>query len=286
MTGYDLREDAIPIQHARASRDIASDYLYKTTYEKQKGHYIGCRTAKEDPKLAWAAKVLKMQNDRLYKKAYNDNKAKISIPVDMVSISAAKEGQALASDVDYRHYLHHWSCFPDQNDVIQARKAYDLQSDAIYKADLEWLRGIGWMPEGSPEVLRVKNAQEILRDSVYRTPVVKLKYTSIVDTPEVVLAKSNAENISIPKYREVWDKDKTSVHIMPDTPEINLARANALNVSNVSTSTDSLFVYKFTSWCYDIPRELFIVKGEKIDWVAMGKTPYHKSLTRKGAGGT
>lgn len=62
---------------------------------------------------------------------------------------------------------------------------------------MEWLRGIGWIPEGSPEVLRVKNAQEIFRDSVYRTPVVNLKYTSIVDTPEVVLAKSNAENISI-----------------------------------------------------------------------------------------
>ncbi|XP_044791472.1 nebulin isoform X30 [Bubalus bubalis] len=232
MTGYDLKADAIGIQHAKASRDIASDYLYKTAYEKQKGHYIGCRNAKEDPKLVWAANVLKMQNDRLYKKAYNDHKAKITIPVDMVSINAAKEGQALASDVDYRHYLHQWSCFPDQNDVIQARKAYDLQSDAIYKADLEWLRGIGWMPEGSPEVLRVKNAQHIFRDSVYRTPVVKLKYTSIVDTPEVVLAKSNAENISIPKYREVWDKDKTSIHIMPDTPEINLARTNALNVSN------------------------------------------------------
>ncbi|XP_059560480.1 nebulin isoform X34 [Myotis daubentonii] len=231
-TGYDLRADAIGIQHAKASRDIASDYLYKTAYEKQKGHYIGCRNAKEDPKLAWAANVLKMQNDRLYKKAYNDHKAKISIPGDMVSISTAKEGQALASNVDYRQYLHQWSCFPDQNDVIHARRAYDLQSDAIYKADLEWLRGIGWMPDGSPEVLRVKNAQEILRDSVYRTPVVNLKYTSIVDTPEVVLAKSNAENISIPKYREVWDKDKTSIHIMPDTPEINLARANALNVSN------------------------------------------------------
>ncbi|KAM5327171.1 nebulin isoform 16-T16 [Glossophaga mutica] len=232
MTGYDLRADAIGFQHAKASRDIASDYLYKTAYEKQKGHYIGCRNAKEDPKLVWAANVLKMQNDRLYKKAYNDHKAKISIPGDMVSISSAKEGQALASNVDYRQYLHQWSCFPDQNDVIHARRAYDLQSDAIYKADLEWLRGIGWMPDGSPEVLRVKNAQEILRDSVYRTPVVNLKYTSIVDTPEVVLAKSNAENISIPKYRELWDKDKTSIHIMPDTPEINLARANALNVSD------------------------------------------------------
>ncbi|ELK04610.1 Nebulin [Pteropus alecto] len=232
MTGYDLRADAIGIQHAKASRDIASDYLYKTAYEKQKGHYIGCRNAKEDPKLVWAANVLKMQNDRLYKKVYNDHKAKISIPGDMVSINTAKESQALASNMDYRQYLHQWSCFPDQNDIIHARKAYDLQSDNIYKADLEWLRGIGWMPDGSPELLRVKNAQEILLDSVYRTPVVKLKYTSIVDTPEVVLAKSNAENISIPKYREVWDKDKTSIHIMPDTPEINLARANALNVSN------------------------------------------------------
>ncbi|XP_053452336.1 nebulin isoform X15 [Nycticebus coucang] len=231
MTGYDLRADAIEIQHAKASRDIASDYLYKTAYEKQKGHYIGCN-AKEDPKLVWAAKVLKMQNDRLYKKAYNDHKAQITIPVDMVSINAAKEGQAIASNVDYRQYLHRWSCFPDQNDVIQARKAYDLQSNAIYKADLEWLRGIGWMPEGSPEVLRVKNAQNILSDNVYRTPVVNLKYTSIVDTPDVVLAKSNAENVSIPKYRELWDKDKTSIHVMPDTPEINLARANALNVSN------------------------------------------------------
>ena len=104
-------------------------YLYKTAYEKQKGHYIGCRNAKEDPKLVWAANVLKMQNDRLYKKAYNDHKARITFPVDMVSINAAKEGQALASDVDYRQYLHQWSCFPDQNDVIQARKAYDLQSD-------------------------------------------------------------------------------------------------------------------------------------------------------------
>nr|XP_023478673.1 nebulin isoform X33 [Equus caballus] len=231
MTGYDLRADAIGFQHAKASRDIASDYLYKTTYEKQKGHYIGLPSAKEDPKLVWAANVMKMQNDRLYKKVYNDHKAKISIPVDMVSITAAKEGQELASNVDYRQYLHHWSCFPDQNDVIQARKAYDLQSDAIYKADLEWLRGIGWMPEGSPEILRVRNAQKIFLDSIYRTPVVKLKYSSIVDTPEVVLAKTNAENISIPKYREVWDKDKTSIHIMPDTPEINLAKVNAVNVS-------------------------------------------------------
>uniref|UniRef100_A0A8C3IRR5 Nebulin n=1 Tax=Chrysemys picta bellii TaxID=8478 RepID=A0A8C3IRR5_CHRPI len=232
MTDYDIRADSIPIRSAKASRDIASEYKYKETHEKQKGHYIGCRTAKEDPKLAWAAHVMKMQNDREYRKAYHNSKAKINIPVDMVSVYAAKEGQLLASDVDYRQYLHQWTCLPDQNDVIQARKAYDLQSDALYKSDLEWLRGIGWMPSGSVEVKRVKNAQDILSEKMYRTPVESLKYTNIVDTPDVLLAKTNAVQISLSKYREAWDKAKTTIHVMPDTPEINLAKANAIHVSN------------------------------------------------------
>uniref|UniRef100_A0A8C3S0Y8 Nebulin n=3 Tax=Chelydra serpentina TaxID=8475 RepID=A0A8C3S0Y8_CHESE len=232
MKDYDLRADAISIKHAKASRDIASEYKYKETHEKQKGHYIGCKTAKEDPKMAWAAHVMKMQNDREYRKAYHSSKAKINIPVDMVSVYAAKEGQLIASDVDYRQYLHQWTCLPDQNDVIQARKAYDLQSDALYKSDLEWLRGIGWMPSGSVDVKRVKHAQDILSEKMYRTPVESLKYTNIVDTPDVLLAKTNAVQISLSKYREAWDKAKTTIHVMPDTPEINLAKANAIHVSN------------------------------------------------------
>ncbi|KAM9235480.1 nebulin [Leptosomus discolor] len=228
---YDLRADAIPIKHAKASRDIASEYKYKETHEKQKGHYIGCRTAKEDPKLSWAARAMLLQNDRLYRKAYHDSKAQVHIHADAMSVQAAKECQTLVSDVDYRHYLHQWTCLPDQNDVIHARKAYDLQSDAVYKADLEWLRGIGWLPNDSPDVRRVKHAQDLLSDNVYRTPIESLKYTSVVDSPDVVLAKVNAEQVSIPKYKEAWEKDKTMIHIMPDTPEINLAKTNAANYS-------------------------------------------------------
>ncbi|XP_037998035.1 nebulin isoform X36 [Motacilla alba alba] len=229
--GYDMRADAIPIKTAKASRDIASDYKYKETHEKEKGHYIGCPSAKEDPRLAQAARAMALQNDRLYKKAYNDSKTQIHIPVDALSVQAAKECQTLVSDIDYRQYLHQWTCLPDQNDVIHARQAYDLQSDAVYRSDLEWLRGIGWLPNDSPEIKRVKNAQDLLSDNVYRTPIDSVKYTSVVDSPDVVLAKTNAEQISAQKYKEAWEKDKTMIHIMPDTPEINLAKANAVNYS-------------------------------------------------------
>uniref|UniRef100_A0A8C0GSY1 Nebulin n=1 Tax=Chelonoidis abingdonii TaxID=106734 RepID=A0A8C0GSY1_CHEAB len=232
MRDYDIRADAIPIRSAKTSRDIASEYKYKEAYEKQRGHHIGARTVRDDPKMMWSMHAAKIQSDREYKKYFEKSKTKYTSPVDMLGIVQAKKCQELVSDVDYRHYLHQWTCLPDQNDVIQAKKAYELQSDALYKSDLEWLRGIGWMPSGSVEVKRVKNAQDILSEKMYRTPVESLKYTNIVDTPDVLLAKTNAMQISLSKYREAWDKAKSTIHVMPDTPEINLARANAIHVSN------------------------------------------------------
>lgn len=49
----------------------------------------------------------------------------------------------MLSDVIYRTYLHQWTCHPDQEDAIRARKTNEILSDVgssvyIYKRFLQY----------------------------------------------------------------------------------------------------------------------------------------------------
>lgn len=79
----------------------------------------------------------------------------------------------------------------------------------LYKADLEWMKGIGWVPIGSLEVVKAKRATEILSDNIYRQRPDTLKFTSITDSLEQVLAKNNAINMN-----------KVSLHAPPCSPRV------------------------------------------------------------------
>ncbi|XP_010214408.1 PREDICTED: nebulin, partial [Tinamus guttatus] len=277
--GYDLTPEAISVKAAKASRDIASDYKYKEGYRKQQGHHIGFRSLQDDPKMMWSMQVAKMQSEREYKKDFEKWKTKFNMPVDMLGFLLAKKCQELVSDADYKHILHRWTCLPDQNDVIQAKKVYELQSDNLYKADLQWLKGVGWSPLGSLESEKNKKAAEILSEKKYRQHPDTIKFTSVPDAMNIVLAKSNAKNRSDILYREAWDKDKTQVHIMPDTPEILLAKSNLINTSDKHYK---LGYEELKKKGYDLPPDALPLKAAKASREIASeyqyKTAYRKQL--------
>lgn len=70
-----------------------------------------------------------VQSGLTYKKEYEDTKNKHNASLDMMMLSHAKKAQDMATDINYRTYLHEYTTMPTDMKVQWAKNAYNLQSD-------------------------------------------------------------------------------------------------------------------------------------------------------------
>uniref|UniRef100_A0A671X2A2 Nebulin-related anchoring protein n=1 Tax=Sparus aurata TaxID=8175 RepID=A0A671X2A2_SPAAU len=229
--GFELSLDSLSILTAKAKRDLASDVKYKEQYEKNKGKVIGIKSVSGDSQMAHSALATKLQSDRHYKRDYEDTKTKFSVNLDMINISHAKKAQDLATETNYRTFLHEYTTLPTDMNVAWAKKAYGLQSDKQYRSDLNWMKGVGWEASKSLDIQQAKKAGELVSEKKYRQNVSNLKFTSVENTPEMVQAKVSNKLAVDRLYREKGENMKHNYTLSGELPEMVQAKINATNIS-------------------------------------------------------
>ncbi|XP_023585656.1 nebulin-related-anchoring protein isoform X1 [Trichechus manatus latirostris] len=229
--GFELRLDSLSFLTAKAKRDLASEVKYKEDYERSRGKLIGAKGAQGDSQMSHSLHMSKLQSELEYKKGFEDAKSQYHVSLDMVHLVHARKAQHLATDIGYKTVSHHFTALPTDMKVEWAKKAYGLQSDNQYRADVKWMKGAGWVATGSLNVEQAKKAGELISERKYRQHPDALKFTSIKDTPEMVQARISYTQAVDRLYKEQGENIKHHYTQTADLPEVLLAKLNAMNLS-------------------------------------------------------
>ncbi|XP_056627336.1 nebulin-related-anchoring protein [Triplophysa dalaica] len=229
--GFELGMDSVSILTAKATRDLASDVKYKQEYEMTKGKMIGVKAVSDDSQMAHSSLASKLQSDLNYRKEHKDTKTKYSASLDMMTLTHAKKAQELATETNYKTFLHKYTNLPTDMKLEWAKKAYGLHSDKKYRSDLNWMKGVGWETTGSLDVQQARKATDLVSENKYRQHVSALKFTSVEDTPEMVQAKITSKLVLDRLYRKKGENEMHKYTLTGDLPEHVQAKINAVNIS-------------------------------------------------------
>ncbi|XP_052516684.1 nebulin-related-anchoring protein isoform X6 [Budorcas taxicolor] len=230
--GYKLTIDALPFQAARVSGDIASDFLYRHDFVKERGRLIGAQSVSDDPRLRHCQRMGQLQSELQYRRQAAGSRAQCHLPMDMVPLVHARKAQALASDLDYRTRCHAFTALPEDLKMAWAKKAHALQSELRYKSDLMGMKGTGWLALSSPQIESAKKAGELISETKYRKKPDTIKFTTVVDSPDLVHAKNSYMHCNERLYRSGDAESRHRYTLVPDHPDFTRARLNALHLSD------------------------------------------------------
>ncbi|KAL0984539.1 hypothetical protein UPYG_G00142950 [Umbra pygmaea] len=229
--GYKLHLDAISFQSAKASGNILSDQNYKKQFEMNKGHMIGVKGLEDDMNMSHSVNASKLQSDKKYKQDSVNELCQYHVSMDMLEVAHAKKAQALASDQDYRLILHQYTSLPEDMNVQAAKRAYHLQSENVYRSDLNYLRGVAWISTGAIQMEGSKRATELISERKYRQQPYSFKHTSVADSSDIVHAKLSNKLSNERLYKVKGLDDRHNYTMTMERPEITQAKINAANFS-------------------------------------------------------
>ncbi|KAM8836590.1 nebulin-related-anchoring protein [Spinachia spinachia] len=193
-------EDNLALKNARKINKIVSEVEYKKDLENTKGHSINfCET----PQFQNSAKIAKFTSDNKYKEKY----------------TSGMKGHYEDSGIDKR--------------TMHAMKARKLASDISYKQSCEQEQGEYNYPATLTPGYQSQRKLDPLKDKNYRQHIDQVKYSQTTDTPEIILARKNAELVSNLNYKKGYEKTKHQYTLSQDLPEIKAAKANAALCSDI-----------------------------------------------------
>ncbi|XP_064320256.1 nebulin-related-anchoring protein isoform X2 [Phalacrocorax carbo] len=230
--GYQLKLDAIPFQAAKASGEIISEHKYKEAFQKMKGQMIGSRGLDGDIHIAHSVHAASLQSDVKYKQGFEVTKTHFHLPLDMINLVHARKAQSLVSEQEYRQLLHQYTSLTDDVRLRCAKNAYKLQSEILYRSDMNFMRGVGCITPGALEIEGKKKASELISESKYRQQPHTFKYTSVTDSPGLLHAKFSNMIANERMYKAAGEDSQHHYTPTLGLPEFTRARINAANLSD------------------------------------------------------
>uniref|UniRef100_A0A3Q3EKB0 Nebulin-related anchoring protein n=1 Tax=Labrus bergylta TaxID=56723 RepID=A0A3Q3EKB0_9LABR len=226
--GYKLTMQDIPFQAAKSSTGIASD----SRAGKREAHRCQKRPGRPASPALPAGRPAR-QRPGVPQDALTTS-GQYHLNHDMIHLVTAKNAQALASEQDYRKRLHEYTVLPDDMKVKWAKTAYNLQSEKLYKSDLNYMKGVAWDGVGAPQLESAKKAGELISDKKYRQLPDSLRFTSVADSPDIVHAKTSYQQCSERLYKAGKNDDMHKYTLHSDDPDFVRAKMNAKQISDVS----------------------------------------------------